>query len=221
MSLTTTTGPTFHDPIEELLQRLEERVDDVVQSIVVQSSEIDRHEEFTTSRLAQGITYALQTEPITVPGLTLEVHAEEFKPLQEKKTGADLYISLVRKDSVFEVSKGLLVQAKRRVALIRHDESRRLGAQSKRMYRRSHSSYVWIYEPDGITCTKAPRSSLPTLTRITNPSSVGKFIANGLRCELGDEGIGRNPSIPPLQGIAAVMHRLSVPRGLDFTVNPI
>jgi hypothetical protein len=88
------------------------------------------------------------------------------------------------------------VQAKRRTSLLRDDESRRLGNQSKRMYRRSDDSYVWIYDQDGVTCTKAPRSSRPTLTRTTNPMSVGELIADGLRCNLGDEDIGATPPLP-------------------------
>jgi hypothetical protein len=214
----TTTDTTFFDPLEELLRQLTERVDAVVDPIARESYQLDRHEEFTTSRLAQAVTSELRDAPITVPGLALEVHAEEFRPTHERKIGADLYISVVRRDLDFTKSKGILVQAKRRISLLRDDESRRLGNQSKRMYRRSDDSYVWIYEQDGVTCTKAPRSSMPTLTRITNPMSVGELIADGLRCNLGDEDIGRDASAPTLEGISDVMQRLTVPRALDFVV---
>ena len=184
----------------------------------VESYEIGRHEEPTTSRLAQAINDELRRHPISVEQLTLEVHAEEFKRKQEKQTGADLYISLVRGNFIVpSVSKGVLVQAKRRRSLIDSEESRRLGNQSKRMYRRSKtSSYVWINEQDGVVCTKAPRSSRPTFTWVVNPMSVGELIANGLRCTLGDEGIGRDLSVGTLQGVSAVME--SVPEALDFTV---
>jgi len=217
MSITDT---TFFDPIEQLLQQLTERVDAVVDPIAKESYQLDRHEEFTTSRLAEAIVSATRNEPITAPGIALEVHAEEFRPTDEKKTGADIYISVVRRDFDITRSKGLLVQAKRRTSLLRNDESRRLGNQSKRMYRRSKESYVWIYERDEVVCTKAPRSSRPTLTRIANPMSVGELIADGLRCNLGDEDIGRAASAPLFDGISDVMQRLSVPRGLDFTVRP-
>jgi hypothetical protein len=214
----TTTDTSFFDPIEQLLQQLTERVNAVVDPIAIESYQLDRHEEFTTSRLAQAIVSAARNAPISAPGLALEVHAEEFRPTDEKKTGADIYISVVRRDLEIARSKGLLVQAKRRRSLLRDEESRRLGNQSKRMYRRSHDSYVWIYERDEVVCTKAPRSSRPTLTRITNPMSVGELIADGLRCSLGDEDIGRDASAPLLDGVLDVMQRLSVPRGLDFTV---
>jgi hypothetical protein len=204
--------------LKSCFKKIEVRVDGIVTDIAIHSYQIERHEEFTTSRLAQAISDDLQKFPIEVPGLKLEVHAEEFEPIQERRTGADLYISLVRRDYDIPVSKGVLVQAKRRVSLLKSDESRRLGNQSKRMYRRSHSSYVWIYEPDGITCAKAPRSSRPTLTRIANPMSVGELIADGLRCNLGGKEIGRDPHASPVDGISAVMRRLSVRGGLDFEV---
>jgi hypothetical protein len=55
MSLITTIDTTFHDPFEQLLQELTERVDAVVNAIARESQQFDRHEEFTTSRLAQTI----------------------------------------------------------------------------------------------------------------------------------------------------------------------
>jgi hypothetical protein len=111
MSVITTTDTTFFDPFEQLLHDLTERIDAVATAIATESRQLDRHEEFTTSRLAQAINDALHHHPITAPGLALEVHAEEFTKPAEKVAGADLYISLVRKDVEFPRSKGLLVQA--------------------------------------------------------------------------------------------------------------
>jgi hypothetical protein len=219
MSLITTTDTTFSDPFEQLLHELTERIDAVTNAIATESRQFDRHEEFTTSRLAQAINDALHHDPITAPGLTLEVHAEEFTKPAEKVAGADLYSSLVRKDVDFPRSKGLLVQAKRRSSMLRSDEPRRLGNQCKRMNRRSKKgSYVWIYDERGVISAKAPQSSQPILQRLTGSSSVGELIADGLRCNKGDDNIGRELSAEPTAGIAAVMRRLSVPQGLDFVV---
>ena len=215
-----TTGPTFSDPVEELLQKLEDRIDDVVDDVALHAYQTQKHEEPLTSRLAQAIYSELKRATIEVPGLRLEVHAEEFTRVQEHKTGADLYISLVRMDYDIPVSKGLLVQSKRRSSLIYDEECRRLSNQANRMYRRSKSSYVWVYEDDGVTCAKAPQSSRPTLTHINNPITVGKLIADGLRCKLGDEKIGRDPSVSATEGILSVMHRPSIRGGLDFAVQP-
>ncbi|MVT55274.1 hypothetical protein GPL17_33110 [Bradyrhizobium yuanmingense] len=219
MSVITTTDTTFFDPFEQLLHDLTERIDAVATAIATESRQLDRHEEFTTSRLAQAINDALHHHPITAPGLALEVHAEEFTKPAEKVAGADLYISLVRKDVEFPRSKGLLVQAKRRSSMLRSDEPRRLGNQCKRMNRRSKTgSYVWVYDAHGIVSAKAPQSSEPILQRLTDASSVGELIADGLRCNKGDDNIGRELSAEPTAGIKAVMRRLSVPQGLDFVV---
>jgi len=152
-----------------------------------------------------------------VPGLALDVCAEEFTKPQEKVAGADLYISVVRKDT--QISKGILVQTKRREAMLRSGEPRRLGNQCKQMRRRSKkSSYVWIYEDDHVLSVKAPQASKPILQRVTEASSAGELIADGLRCNRGDEDIGRKLSAEPVEGILEVMKRLSVPTGLDFVV---
>jgi hypothetical protein len=219
MSVITTTDTTFFDPFEQLLHDLTERIDAVATAIATESRQLDRHEEFTTSRLAQAINDALHRHPITALGLALEVHAEEFTKPAEKVAGADLYISLVRKDVEFPRSKGLLVQAKRRSSMLRSDEPRRLGNQCKRMNRRSKKgSYVWVYDDHGIISAKAPQSAEPILQRLTDASSVGELIADGLRCNKGDDNIGRELSAEPAAGIKAVMRRLSVPQGLDFVV---
>jgi len=211
-------GPTYHDPAEELLHELEERLNSVIRDVASHASQLEKHEEHVTSRLAQVISDELHRTPIEVDGLRLDVHVEEFNRFQEHRAGADLYISLVRRDYDIPVSKGILVQAKRRTSLLHNDECRRLGNQAKRMYRRSASSYVWVYEIRDVVCAKAPRSSRPTLTRIWNPMTIGALIADGLRCNLGDRDIGRDPSAPITTGIRSVMHRLTVPRGLDFTI---
>lgn len=219
MTTITIAGPTHHDPLEELLEQLADRIDGVVNAIASESYQMERHEEPTTSRLTQAIVDAVRADPINVDGLTVEVHAEEFKPAQERKTGADLYISLVRHDLEVPKSKGMLVQAKRRSSLHKSGESRRLGNQSKRMYRRSDHSYVWIYESTRVISAAAPQSNEPQLAIITNPISVGTLIADGLRCNKGDEDIGRNRSLPLHEGMTAIMDDLSVPYALDFDVN--
>ena len=66
MSLITTTDTTFFDPFEQLLQKPTERIDTVATTIATESRQFDRHEEFTTSRLAQAINDALRHDPITV-----------------------------------------------------------------------------------------------------------------------------------------------------------
>jgi hypothetical protein len=89
MSLIALSGSDFHDPLEQLLHDLAERVDSVVDGIARESQQFRRYEEPTTSRLAQAINDAIRHHPITAPGLALDVHAEEFTKRQEKVAGAE------------------------------------------------------------------------------------------------------------------------------------
>jgi len=194
------------------------RVDSAVDQITRESFQFGRHEEPTTSMLLQAINSAFRSDPVTAGPLALKVHAETFTRPQESHAGADVYVSLVREDLILPRSKGMLIQAKRRTALSKSGEPQRLGAQCKRMYRRSHASYVWIYEEHGITCGDAPQASQPLFTRVSNPTTVGELLADGLRCNRGDEGIGRNIALPLHVGVPKVVRDLAIPHALELDV---
>jgi hypothetical protein len=88
-----------HEPAKDpLLKELQSRIDTVVSQIANHAHEMRKREDHTTSQLAGAISTELARDPIEVDGLTVEVHVEEFKPHQEKNSGADLYVSVVRKD---------------------------------------------------------------------------------------------------------------------------
>jgi hypothetical protein len=171
-------------PIETLLHDLQQRVDSVVSQAAAHAHVMRKHETHLSSRLAHAISDSINSHPIEVKGLKLEVHVEEFDPQQESQSGADLYISIVRRDFGVPTSKGMLVQSQRREALGRADERRRLRNQSARMRRRSENgSYVWVFEEDSVSCIPAPKSSDPVIRGPTyHPQSAGELIANGLRC---------------------------------------
>ena len=218
MSLITQSGTVHDDPFEELLRQLSERIDDTVKELLSESYEFGRYEEMSTSRLAEAIRGTLRSFPISVDGLVVDVHLEEFKKPEEHVNGADLYISLVRKDTT-PISKGMLVQAKRREKLRNSGEPERLGNQCKRMRRRSKkASYVWIFERDGIVSVTAPQATAPLLQRVSGSSSVGTLITNGLRCNAGDVSIGRDALADRVNAIRAVMRRLSVPTAIEIAV---
>jgi hypothetical protein len=216
-----TVKETIHDepPLEQLLRKMTKRIDTLVKAEAEDSFQRGRYEEFTTSRLAGIINSSLRHDRISALGLTLDVHLEEFPKPKETVAGADLYISLVRRDTDEVVSKGLLVQSKRREMLLKTGEPERLGAQCKRMNRRSKKgAYVWIFEDGGVTSVKAPQTTAPLLQRVLEPSTVGELIARGLRCTAGDRKIGRSAEMDSRVGVSRVMDRLSVRRGLDFVV---
>jgi 5-methylcytosine-specific restriction endonuclease McrA len=129
-------------PIETLLHDLQQRVDSVVSQAAAHAHVMRKHETHLSSRLAHAISDSINSHPIEVKGLKLEVHVEEFDPQQESQSGADLYISIVRRDFGVPTSKGMLVQSQRREALGRADERRRLRNQSARMRRRSENGVL-------------------------------------------------------------------------------
>jgi hypothetical protein len=79
-------------PIETLLYELQHRVDSVVSQVAIHAHDMAKHETHLTSQLAHAIYAAISYHPIEVKGLKLEVHVEEFQPLEEHTSGADLYI---------------------------------------------------------------------------------------------------------------------------------
>jgi hypothetical protein len=218
-----TTGSTFHDPLEELLQEARQRIDNLVTAIAQHHYITGTQEHHLTPRIAQAIQDDLRHHPIEVDGLKLEVLSQDIPDrgggAMESKIGADLYISLTRFDVDDPISKGVLIQAKRRNSLLRADERRRLRNQIARMRRRSKTgAYVWVFDDEGVTCVEAPNSSDPSLTWIFNPMTVGELIVEGLRCNRGDRAIGRPLDVPPEVGITRLLHRLSTRGGLDLTV---
>jgi hypothetical protein len=91
------------------------------------------------------------------------------------------------------------------------------------MYRRSRESYIWIYGENSVIAVPAKRARYPKLPhdftsigRVT----IGDLIADGLRCNKGDESLGRPLSRPTIDGMHAVMQRLATPRALSFGMHP-
>ncbi|MES5488003.1 hypothetical protein QMZ05_35130 [Bradyrhizobium sp. INPA03-11B] len=203
------------NPLERLLGELEERINGIAAMIAADHYDVTQEPAFT-SRLAQEIESELRRHPINRGGLRLEVATQDLGDrgpgALEKKVGADLYISLARRDLKPPVSKGMLMQAKWDVTA----NDRKLGSQMAEMMARSEDSYVWFYGPDDVTCAKA--SDLMH-DRIPFPSySVGELIVNGLRCSLGDRSIGRNLTLGRADGMKNQLAALRAPNGLSLAV---
>jgi hypothetical protein len=132
----------------------------------------------------------------------------------ESDVGADLYISIVRKDGPKPVSKGMLVQSKW------DDTVGTAGAQARTMVERSpEGSYVWAYGPHGIDVIPAHTvaEGLPPPPLDEQPT-VGGLIAGGIQCTAGDPAIGRQVEGDRIESLNAAMERLRVPVGMGFTV---
>lgn len=199
---------------------LQTRIDEMVTAVSRHAYVLEKDENPTTSNLAQAIKDVAKEFTNEHPNVNIEVHVEEFSLDAESRSGADLYISIVIKGRRKPVSKGILVQAKRREKLNRKAERRRLRNQCNRMRTRMpYDSYVWIFDEQGTHCMKAPKSSDPKLRDLpTSSISVGELIADGVACWRGDEskGIDVGPNVG--EALLNRMKQLSVPTGVALVV---
>lgn len=98
----------------------------------------------------------------------------------EKPTGMDLYFAIsVEDDLGNEVTKGILVQAKRGDKTALPD----LVEQSRRMNKISKKgSVIWVYSPNGISVLRSVDVSRP----IARGFGVDNLFERVFECELGD-----------------------------------
>jgi hypothetical protein len=204
--------------------RLAALIDEVVMYQCAHHYNAHTQEHQFSSRLAEAIEIELRHFPIA--GLDVEVVTRDFpdrgRGSMEKRSGADLYISLVRRDGKRAVSKGLLVQSKWDHALEVSSERRRLRDQCERMLARTEEAYVWVYQERGIAVV--PARTVSSSTReipLPRPRrSVGALVADGLRCTAGDPAIGRDVDEPVVPALDAMLERLSANTAIEFVVEP-
>jgi hypothetical protein len=207
---------------EKLFTRLRFVVDHRVKQVLKDNYRAQTQEPALTASVAQAIMTELTHHPVVVDGLRLDVWLQNVPDRgansMERRTGADLYISIVRNDLTAPVSKGILVQSKWDHSLAR--DKKALRNQSRKMLRRSPDSYVWIYGEDDVFAVQAKRATYPKLPRnfLLGSMSVGDLIATGLRCEVGDPNIGIDLSLPRVDSVNAVLQRLSAPVILNFSL---
>ena len=212
------------DSLEEALHQISLIVDGVATQQCARHYGALTQEHQFTSGLARAIERELEAHP--VEGAQLEVRAQEFPDRGpgslEKRTGSDLYISVVRTDGDGPVSKGMLVQSKWDRALAHSSERRKLRNQAHTMLEKTDESYVWVYGPTGVAVVpaRAPLviDSPPWIA--DGPTTVGELIAAGLRCTAGDRRIGRDVRLPLVDGLNAIQERLAAATALSFSLRP-
>jgi hypothetical protein len=139
----------------------------------------------------------------------------------EKRTGSDLYISVVRADGGDDlVSKGMLVQSKWGHALAHSSERRRLRSQARTMLENSKDSYIWVYAPTGVAVLPAatPLAIYSPPWTPDGPATVGELIAAGLRCTAGDRRIGRDVTLPLVESLNVIQERLAAHTAVSFAL---
>jgi hypothetical protein len=148
----------------------------------------------------------------------LQDFPDKGKGSWEKDSGADLYISLViHDDERGTVNKGMLVQSKWDRTF--KPNSKDVREQCEKMLERSKSSYVWKFGPMGVESIRAEDVLNPPQKDffIERSYTVGRQIADGIKCSEGDEGIGRDLSKRDAESLADIMRQLSVDKAMEIT----
>lgn len=201
---------------EHLFRAIGQAVDQVVSSVVEDHYDALTQEPQLTSKIAGAIE--LTIKQMDVGDLNVQIAVRDF-PSQgrgalEGKVGADVYISVaVIGEDRRDVSKGMLAQAKWDHAA----KDPKLPEQIGKMMDRTESSYVWVFGAHGVTCYPAGDYLSPD-PRDDGGQSIGALIANGLRCEEGDRGIGRDLTKPLITSLNEIMEELGVDTAVSFTI---
>ncbi|WP_315792443.1 hypothetical protein [Bradyrhizobium sp. SZCCHNRI1002] len=200
--------------VEEAIRELETRVNEIAAEMSADNYDLIQEPAFT-SRLAQEITTEIRRHPINAGGVKVEVTSVDVPSLgstMEKDIGADLYISVVRRDREPHVSKGMLVQSKWDKTI----GDKRLSGQMGQMIDRSSDSYVWAYGPNGVMCGKVYHTT--TGPALDNFKPIGGLVADGLRCTVGDPRIGRDLRLSRKDAMRKKLRELQANAGLSFTL---
>ena len=203
------------NPPDDPFDQIAAMVDHTAERVAKRHYMSPTQEHQLSAKLADAIEHQVE-ELLSVPG-GLEVSVQDFPEKAskwEKATGADLYVSTVRTDAMDDpFSKGMLVQSKWDRTFDPLDP--KLREQCRKMIERSpSSSYVWIFRPDHVYSVKA--EDVLSYKQIIPVQTVGRQIADGLRCTQGDHSIGRNTALPLPESLNEVMRDLAVERVLEF-----
>lgn len=199
---------------EWILLKVSQVIDGVVAQTCKRHLGAPTQEHQLTAKIAQALE--MQLNGLQIAGLTIAVQdfPDKGPGSWEKKTGADLYISIVYQTADDDVNKGMLVQSKKGDAL--PSATKKLDEQQEDMLEHTDSAYVWIYEPLGIAVAPAGsvrRGKVDPQEILT----VGELVADGLRCTQGDPGLGRDLDLPIGQSVRSVMEQLSISHALALT----
>jgi hypothetical protein len=203
---------------ERALTRLQQLVNGIVAEAAARHYDAPTQEHQFTSKVAALIEAKLGR--LKIDGLEVTVLAQDFPDKGpnsgEKKSGSDLYISLVatsEADETWLINKGMLVQSK-------WDDTasgKTLTDQVRKMRRRSVASYVWVYTRSSISVVPASDVAGGVLD-MTRSTTVGELIANGFRCFEGDPAIGRDLNLGEPESVFATMQKLSADQSLAISI---
>jgi hypothetical protein len=209
----------FSPEEERLLTRLEKVIDKVAGDVSKELIAEGVEEPDISARVAQAIQTELEHHRLTTRTMAAEVSAHSTtsrgKRSTEARAGIDLYLSILRYDDGKPFSKGILIQSKLGKTLRR--DHKRLRNQCNRMIYRTDESFVLVFDEHGAHVIPAKRATYPELPLDFRREkfSLGKLIADGLRCQFGDRRWGRIARLPRPEGVRVVMETLRARNGLS------
>jgi hypothetical protein len=167
---------------DQAFKMIGQLVDGVISEACLRHYYADTQEHQLTAKIAAEIEREIRN--VSVDGLSLSLHMQDFsdkgRGSKERKSGSDLYVSIVLSTPDVTFSKGILAQSKWDHALPRAKKD--LQEQSHKMMSRTNAAYVWIYGPAGIVAI--PASDVRDgQVDYSNAQTVGQLIADSLRCE--------------------------------------
>jgi len=205
-------------------EQVYEIIGEVVDGIVAQACE--RHyfaptqENQFTSKIADRIEQRLND--MNIFGISVNVHAQDFPDKgagsMERKSGGDVYISVVVNAPGVRINKEMMIQSKWDDAISTSAARRSLHQQTEKMRARTKSSYVWVYGPSSIAVVPSDDVSEGRID-LSNVKTVGGLISDSLRCREGDPSISRDLTLPIPQLLSTVMERLSADHAISFELS--
>jgi hypothetical protein len=201
-----------------VLRTIGQLIDGIATQVCVRHYSADTQEHQLTAKIAGAIERemsGLQIDGYTV-GIAVQDFSDRGRGSKERKTGADLYISVVLDGDVEPISKGMLVQAKwdHTFSPTAADMKEKLG----NMLARTQASYVWVYHPSGVT--SIPATGVMNGETGRNVTTAGQLIADGLECTEGDPRIGRDTSKEIVDSLNEMLSELAADKALGVTVRP-
>jgi hypothetical protein len=162
----------------DLFDDLEYHINRATQKVCDDHIPTDTEEPDLTARIAQAIETELQHQRLRVGDMEVRVDSHSIPShgpgALERKSGVDLYISVIRDDGDGEkVSKGIILQSKQARALGRNHKE--LRNQAGRMMPRSNESYVVVFDQNSAVAVQAAMCSQKS--RLTAASAAPHFSA--------------------------------------------
>jgi len=191
-------------------------IDGIVAQVCVRHYYAETQEHQLTAKIAGTIEWemgGLQIDGYTV-GIAVQDLSDRGRGSKERKTGADLYISVVLDGDEQPISKGMLVQAKWDDTFSSTDAD--MGEQLKNMLDRTQASHVWVYYPSG--AISIPAIDVMNGETERNATTAGQLIAGGLGCTEGDPSIGRDTSKEIVDSLNEMLRELAADKAVGVTV---